>query len=895
MNKKGQALALAHDCLEIDSHLRTSWLRSQCGEDQSLFNEAHSVLALCGMVDDFMEDWPAGQIQDMLMDAPKQIGPYYNLEEIGHGGMGVVYKAQQDTPKRQVALKMISGPAGKGFLSRFAAEYQTLAQMNNPNIISVYDVGEYQKRPYFVMEFFPGQTVTHFANEHNLDMEARLKLIIMACRGLEHAHRKAVIHRDIKPSNLIVRRTAKGDNLLKVIDFGIAKADNRAELIGHTLHTEAHHMLGTPAYMSPEQIEAPANGVDTRTDVYSLGAVLYELVTGQRPFDARRLADVSLSEMIRIIREEEPPNVNETALKNGLKRPGREISWIINKAMHKDADRRYASISQFEEDLVRYLAGNPIQAGPGALAYKIIKYFRRYWMGISMALIIGLAITLVIKSQLAISREQGHAIKSKNQLNKYQFFMNQTLASPNYYDYLTSKNTINLLEQAALGVTETLDDQPELQFEVYQSMSNTLANSGRYNKAIKYQEKAFDILPQKKTLPNALREAMLLFQSGDLANAERLLRIIIPQVDRAYGPTSDLALEARRWLGSVWVDGDCAIEAVHLFKYILDQAHLGKNKAEIAKISLELGNAYLANVDYDNAFIYYTKARDILQKQADMGSDMNLITSEINIALLLIYQTKYKEAILRLSWLLSVSIECLGNNSPKTLECIAHLGFALNQTGNYREATYLLSWSRSAFSQILGPNHRISQTNLNNAAINYFGLGDYKKAIQITKELVNSHNHHSSSYFRHNTNLATYLIMDNRLKEAQELLTQVIYEAEKVYNEHELPYFLLRLTQAELFDAEQDFASAETLLEELVRIGVTFFDPDYIYLGFAKLYLGRAQTFLGKYPNAASNLESAREILKNTIYEKKTEESLQALAERRREPGIKLSHDIQKK
>ena len=895
MNKKGQALALAHDCLEIDSHLRTSWLRSQCGEDQSLFNEAHSVLALCGMVDDFMEDWPAGQIQDMLMDAPKQIGPYYNLEEIGHGGMGVVYKAQQDTPKRQVALKMISGPAGKGFLSRFAAEYQTLAQMNNPNIISVYDVGEYQKRPYFVMEFFPGQTVTHFANEHNLDMEARLKLIIMACRGLEHAHRKAVIHRDIKPSNLIVRRTAKGDNLLKVIDFGIAKADNRAELIGHTLHTEAHHMLGTPAYMSPEQIEAPANGVDTRTDVYSLGAVLYELVTGQRPFDARRLADVSLSEMIRIIREEEPPNVNETALKNGMKRPGREISWIINKAMHKDVDRRYASISQFEEDLVRYLAGNPIQAGPGALAYKMQKLFRRYWAVFSTTIILVMAMILVAGSQMTAAREQDSAKKLKTQLDKFLLFIDRTLSSSNPYDYSTSKNTITLLEQAASEVSEVLGDQPELQLEVFHTMSKTLASLGHYKQAIIYKNKELELIPEKDQLPDLIRKARLQFQAGELVNAESSYRRLVPKVDRIYGVMSQEALEIRRWLGSVWVERDCAHSAIPFFRRILVQAHTTKNTGEIARISLELGNAYLVVGDHENADAYYTKAKSLFLEESGQGSDMELVTSEINLALLLIHQNRPQEAITRLRWLLNVSIEAFGGDDPKTLECIAHIGFALNKLGNYSEANYLLNWTSSVFKQRLGYNHWLSRDSLNNTAISYHGMGRLTRAIQIGQELVDNHQFTSSSYFRHSTNLATFFIESKRLSEARGLLSKVIPEAATVYKEYELPYFLLRLTQAELFDAERDFTNAETLLEELVRIGVAFFDPDFVYLGFAKLYLGRAQTFLGKYPNASSNLESAREILKNTIYEKKTEESLQALVERRREPGVDLGHDIQKK
>jgi serine/threonine protein kinase len=328
-------------------------------------------------------------------DVPRQIGPYKILEKLGEGGMGIVYLAEQTEPvKRRVALKLIKlGMDTRQVLARFEAERQALAIMSHPNVAKVLDAGATENgRPFFVMEYVPGVPITEYCDLKCLPFPKRLELFTQVCEAIQHAHQKGIIHRDIKPSNVLVA-SEEGKPQLKVIDFGVAKATSQ-KLTERTLFTQQGILIGTPEYMSPEQAGTTALDVDTRTDIYSLGVLLYELLVGALPFDPRTLRQAAAVEMLRIIREEDPPkpttkfgSLGDTAdevarqrhtdVRSLVRQLRGELEWITMRALEKDPARRYSSASELASDVRRHLDDEPVVASPPSRWYRVKKFARK--------------------------------------------------------------------------------------------------------------------------------------------------------------------------------------------------------------------------------------------------------------------------------------------------------------------------------------------------------------------------------------------------------------------------------------------------------------------------------------------------------------------------------------
>ncbi len=419
------------EALNVQSAERAAVLEQACQGDEVLRSRVAQLLAEHERQESFILDVPPAGL-DITLDHPqlsespgKNVGPYKLLQQIGEGGMGVVFMAEQSEPiQRMVALKIIKpGMDTRKVIARFDAERQALAMMDHPNIAKVLDAGTTDSGlPYFVMELVKGVPITQYCDEKHLPLRARLGLLVPVCQAVQHAHQKGLIHRDIKPSNVLV---AEYDDhaVPKVIDFGVAKAVAH-KLTDQTMFTEFGQVIGTLEYMSPEQAKFNQLDIDTRSDIYSLGVLLYELLTGSTPFGRDRLNAGAFDEMLRVIREEEPPKPSTRlsttdqlpgiAASRGLE-PGKvsglvrgELDWIVMKALEKDRNRRYETASAFAADVVRYLQNEPVLACPPSATYQFRKFALRnkavlFALSVVLATLTLLVIGLAVSNQLILA------------------------------------------------------------------------------------------------------------------------------------------------------------------------------------------------------------------------------------------------------------------------------------------------------------------------------------------------------------------------------------------------------------------------------------------------------------------------------------------------------------
>jgi eukaryotic-like serine/threonine-protein kinase len=553
---------------KADPTMRAAFLEAACGRDDGLRARVERLLVEHERQESFFLDSPPPDVSPTtdqpLAERPgTQIGPYKLLQVIGEGGMGTVYMAEQIEPvQRQVALKVIkAGMDSQQVIARFEAERQALAMMDHVNIARVLDVGTTQSgRPYFVMELVHGVPITKYCDDNHLTPRQRLELFVPVCQAIQHAHQKGIIHRDIKPSNVMVT-LYDGRPVAKVIDFGVAKATEQ-KLTERTLFTQYGTMVGTLEYMSPEQAEMSALGVDTRSDIFSLGVLLYELLTGSTPLSHKRVREAAFGEILRLIREEEPPKPSTRLSDSGealasisanrhtepaklAKLVRGELDWIVMKCLDKDRNRRYETASGFAADVQRYLSDEPVQACPPSALYKFTKFARRNKAPLITAALLSAALLLasVISTWQALRARQAEALaQSRLEAEKeareqavteaakataISAVLQEALQSSNPYDAKGADYTVRqLLDDLSQAVGDRLKDQPQADAAIHATIGNAYSGLSLPQDAEPHLLKALE-LRRRLLGPNHIDVARSLFdhsmnavESGNLLVAE---------------------------------------------------------------------------------------------------------------------------------------------------------------------------------------------------------------------------------------------------------------------------------------------------------------------------------------------------------------------------------------
>ena len=765
---------------------------------------------------------------DRVSKPKEMIGPYRLLEQIGQGGMGTVWLAEQREPiRRRVALKLASiSVDSHSVIARFEAERQALSMMSHENIAKILDAGMTNDGwPYFAMEYVRGLPITKYCDEKKLSIEDRLGLFINTCKAVQHAHQKGIIHRDIKPGNVLVTER-DGKPIPKVIDFGLAKAlQPELKLTDKTLYTQVGAHVGTILYMSPEQAENSAD-VDTRTDVYSLGVLLYELLTGSTPIDRESLGHHAVLRLIAMMREIEPPKPSQrlssssgkgsdaigerrsVSLSKLQKLVQGDLDWIVMKALEKDRSRRYETANGFADDVERFLTDEAVLARPPSSAYRIRKFVRKNWVGVATAVgVVAAILTVATVSSLAyfrVDQERRLAVAARFDENKARQeaelsakrsakileIVNDSFQATNpekgAQSDMLAKDVL-IKAKASLDISD-LDNEGRTQFLA--QLSTSFRGVGEYELAIQTAEhwrdltvarfgsnhlntsKPLHVLGSCLRLAGRIDEAILMHEK-----ALRLRKKIL-------GVSSRQTISSMHYLANAYRDAGRFKDSIKLDEMVLEKnIEIDADSPSAYSSMNSLANSYLNSGQLDKALPLYQRALN--GRKIKLGPNHPYtIDSMSNLATAYQNAGRVDDAILLYKESLQLRKTKLGSDHPKTISAMNNLAVGYGMAGRIDEAISLLEQALRKQVAKLGEDHPSTLYTISNLANGYYLSGRTKKAIQLLEKALPlsksklGADHPDTLLLMHNL-AASYDSM-GRSKEANQLNKQTLQLSKKI-------------------------------------------------------------------------------------------------------------------
>lgn len=823
--------ALFHEACERPLAVRKAFLVESCPDDEELRREVESLLSqdlsVHGPIERVAQQTAAwSSTVPGAERLPHSIGPYRIRRLVGEGGMGAVYEAEQDNPHRTVALKVVrSVLAAPDLLRRFAQESDALGRLQHPGIARIYEAAaadtELGPQPYFAMEFIRGRTLLEYAGGRRLTARERVALIIKICEAIDHAHQHGIIHRDLKPGNILVDETGQP----KILDFGVARVtDSEA---GATRQTNIGELVGTLAYMSPEQVSADPEQVDARTDVYSLGVLLFEVLAGRLPYQVSR----QLPDAVRAIREEDPSPLREIA---GADRG--DLETIVNKALEKDKTRRYSSAAELAGDLGRFLRDEPIRARPPTAIYQTRKFARRHkaLVGGAAAVFLVLLAGIIVSAGQAIraNRERDRALRAEQIANAVNDFLQNDLLAQAGARAQASRSGASdpdlkvrtALDRAAERLGGKFASQPLVEAAIRRTIGLAYYDLNAFSQAQPQLERAANLrrrvlgLEHPDTLTSLDDLGVLYNYQGKYAQAESLLSQVVEARKRILGSTDASTLAAMADLALV--------------------------------ISYEGNDARAARL-----------LADLLAADQQVRGEEHPDTLSVldNLATVYIRLSKYAESETLLRKEVGIDRRILGSGHPDTLNAIHNLAVVERAEGKYGEADKLFSEALDGRRRALGEDHWETQNTRFGLALSYRAQGRYTEAGQLlmraAEALVRDLGPEHPLSLQVLYNLAGVYSLRRQYAKAELLYNQVLEARRRVFGPDNLYTAEVLASLGEMKLDQRAYDQAEIFLREAVRVRRAK-EPDSWQRYYTESMLGAALAGLKRSPEAETLVSS---------------------------------------